>query len=175
MNKRTWLPILLVVLLLVIGVTAVQAQTSNGAIRGTIYQDANADGVCGAGDPIIAGVPVDFAPDGGQTITLNSGVDGTYGLVSVTLATWRVTAKPPAGYATTSESTIVVVLNTENPVAENVNFCLAQSTTTATPPPTTLPDSGAAAPPILLIAAALGAVLLFAGIGLIARDRRAAG
>jgi len=171
MYKRTWLIILLLVLSLAIGVAAVQAQT-NGAIRGTIYQDTNSDGVCGAGDPIIASVPVEFAPDGGQTITLVSGIDGTYGLVAATLGTWRVTAVAPSGYTTTSEPTIVVVLNEENPVAEGINFCLAQSGATPTPP-TTLPESGAAVPPTLLAAAILGAVLLFAGIGLIVRDRRA--
>jgi hypothetical protein len=170
-----WLTVLLVILLLALGVTAVQAQTTvKGAIRGTIYQDTNADGVCGDGDPTLASIPIDFAPDGGQTISLISGADGTYGLASVTLGTWRVTAKPAEGSVTTSQATITVVLSTEQPVAENVNFCLAQSTSGSTPP-TTLPESGASAPPMLLIAAVLGVALLLAGTGLIVRDQRAAG
>ena len=49
MRKRVAITLLLVVLVLAAGVAAVQAQ-ENGAIRGTIYKDANADGVCGAGD-----------------------------------------------------------------------------------------------------------------------------
>ncbi|UCG24432.1 MAG: hypothetical protein JSW55_00030 [Chloroflexota bacterium] len=175
MRKRMWLTVLLVVLLLVIGVSAVQAQTTvKGAIRGTVYNDTNADGVCGDGDPTLASIPIDFTPDGGQTISLITGADGTYGLASVTLATWRVTVKPPAGWVATSQSTITVVLSTEQPVAENVNFCLAQ-TTTGTTPPTTLPESGASAPPILLITAVLGVALLLAGTGLIVRDLRATG
>ena len=125
MRKRIWLAVLLVLLLLVIGATAVQAQT-NGTIRGTLYQDANSDGICGAGDPTISGVPVEFTPDGGQTITLVSGADGTYGLAAVTLGTWRVTAKPLQGWVTTSLTPIVVVLSAEQPTSENVNFCLAQ-------------------------------------------------
>lgn len=179
MRKRLWLTVLLVLLLLAIGATAVQAQATNGAIRGTLYQDTDVDGICGAGDPTISGVPIDFAPDGGQTITLTSGADGTYGLASVTLGTWRVAARPLEGWVTTSLTPIVVVLSTGQPVSENVNFCLAQGTTgspTPTPPPaTTLPESGATVPPSLLAAAVLGAVLLFAGMGLIVRDRRAAG
>lgn len=172
MRKRMWLTILLVLLLLVIGVTAVQAQTVKGAIRGTVYNDTNADGVCGDGDPILASIPIDFAPDGGQTISLITGADGTYGLASVTLATWRVTVKPPAGWVATSQSTIVVVLSTEQPVAENVNFCLAS---TGSVPPATLPESGASVPPMLLITAALGVALLLAGTGLIVRDQRTTG
>ena len=174
MRKRLWLTVLLVVLLLVIGATAVHAQEVKGAIRGTVYHDTNADGVCSDGDPTLASIPIDFAPDGGQTISLITGADGTYGLASVTLATWRVTVKPPSGWVATSQSTIVVVLSTEQSVAENVNFCLAQSTTGTTPPPT-LPESGASAPPIILIAATLGIVLLVAGTGLIVRDMRATG
>ncbi len=177
MRKRIWFTVLLVLLVLAIGATAVQAQT-NGAIRGTLYQDANADGICGAGDPTISGVPVDFTPDGGQTITLVSGSDGTYGLASVTLGTWRVSARPLEGWVTTSLTPIVVVLSAGQPTSENVNFCLAQGTTssptpTPVPPPTTLPESGAFLPPTLLAAAVLGAVLLFAGMGLIVRERRA--
>lgn len=178
MRKRIWLTVLLVLLLLTIGATVVQAQATNGAIRGTLYQDANADGICGAGDPTISGVPVEFAPDGGQTITLVSGADGTYGLASVTLGTWRVAAKPLEGWVTTSLTPIVVVLSTAQPTSENVNFCLAQGTTsnptpTPVPPPTTLPESGAVLPPALLAVAVLGGVLLLAGMGLIVRDRRA--
>ena len=174
MRKRIWLTVMLVVLLLAIGVTAVQAQEVKGAIRGTVYNDTNADGVCGDGDPTLASIPIDFAPDGGQTISLITGADGTYGLASVTLATWRVTVKPSAGWVATSQSTIVVVLSTEQPVAENVNFCLATSTTGSVPP-TTLPESGASTPPVLLIAAVMGVALLVAGTVLIVRDQRTAG
>jgi len=172
MRKRIWLTVLLVLLLLTIGATVVQAQT-NGAIRGTLYQDADSDGICGAGDPTISGVPVDFTPDGGQTITLVSGSDGTYGLASVTLGTWRVSARPLEGWVTTSLTPIVVVLSTGQPTSENVNFCLAQGGPTQPLPPATLPESGAVLPPALLAAAVLGGVLLLDGMGLIARDRRA--
>lgn len=177
MRKRFWITLLVVVLLLVTGVTVVQAQQQNGSIRGTIYNDTNADGVCGAAgttDATISGVPIQFTHQNGHTVTLTSGNDGTYGLAGVSVGTWSVEVQPLQGWRTTSLSPIVVTLTAENNSVGNVNFCLAQTTATATPvPPTTLPESGATAPPILLIAAGLGALLLIAGMALIINDRRA--
>ena len=181
MRKRIWLTILLVILLLAVGVTAAQAQTTNGAIRGTLYNDTNADGVCGEGDPTVSGVPIDFTHSGGHTITLTSANDGTYGLASVSLGTWSVVAKPLEGWATTSASPIVVTLTAEVNAVNNINFCLAQVTATQpiaptptpVPPPTTLPESGAELPPTLLIAVVAGALLLVTGMVLIFRERRA--
>ena len=182
MRKRVWFTILLVVLVLAVGVTAVQAQASNGAIRGTLYNDTNADGVCGEGDPTVSGVPINFTHSGGHTITLTSGNDGTYGLASVSLGTWSVAVQPLEGWTTTSLTPIVVTLTETNNTAGNINFCLAQVTATQpiaptpTPvPPATLPESGATTGPSILIAAAVGAVLLFAGLALIVRDRRVTG
>jgi hypothetical protein len=180
MRKRLWLTVLLVVLLLAVGVTAVQAQESNGAIRGTLYNDTNADGVCGESDPTISGVPVTFTHSGGHTITLTSGNDGTYGLAGVSIGTWNVAAQPLQGWRTTSQTPVIITLTETNNTAGNINFCLAQVTVTQpiaptpTPvPPTTLPESGAEAPPTLLVAAIAGAILLFAGMALIVLDRRA--
>jgi hypothetical protein len=183
MRKRMWIAILLVVLLLAVGVTIAQAQATNGAIRGTLYNDTNADGVCGAeGDPTVSGVPIEFTHSGGHTITLTSGNDGSYGLASVSLGTWSVAVKPLDGWTTTSLSPIVVTLTETNNTASNINFCLAQVTATQpiaptpTPvPPTTLPESGASGPPTLLIAAGLGAILLLAGMALIIHERRTTG
>ncbi|MFN2223977.1 MAG: SdrD B-like domain-containing protein [Chloroflexota bacterium] len=170
MQKKVWLT-LLVVLLLLVGATAVQAQ-ENGAIRGTIYKDANADGVCGTGDEIIAGVPVKFTHSGGYSVTLNSGSDGTYGLAGVTVGSWTVDVQPPTGWRATSETPLAVNLSAQVNSVGDVNFCLAQGTTST---PTTLPASGAVVPPSLLIAAAAGVLLLIAGLALIFRERRVTG
>ena len=182
MRKRIWLTILLVVLLLAVGVTAAQAQASNGAIRGTLYNDTNADGVCGEGDPTVSGVPIEFTHSGGHTITLTSGNDGTYGLAGVSIGTWSVAAQPLQGWTTTSASPIVVTLTAEVNTASNENFCLAQVTVTQpiaptpTPvPPTTLPESGAESPPTIWVASIAGAALQFVGMALIIRERRATG
>jgi hypothetical protein len=170
MQKRVWIT-LLVVLLLLVGATAVQAQ-ENGAIRGTLYNDANADGVCGEGDETISGVPVEFTHSGGYNVTLTSGTDGTYGLAGVTVGSWTVEVQPLTGWRATSESPLSVNLSAEFNSAGDINFCLAEGTSTT---PTTLPASGAIVPPTLLIAAVAGVLSLVAGLALILRERRAAG
>ena len=170
MQKKVWLT-LLVVLLLLVGATAVQAQ-ENGAIRGTIYKDANADGVCGAGDETVAGVPVKFTHSGGYNVTLTSGSDGSYGLAGVTVGSWTVEVQPLTGWRATSETPLTVSLTAAFNSAGDVNFCLAQGTSTTV---TTLPATGALVPPALLVAAAAGVLLLVAGLALILRERRAAG
>jgi hypothetical protein len=170
MQKKVWIT-LLVVLLVLVGATAVQAQ-ENGAIRGTIFKDANADGVCGTGDETIAGVPVKFTHSGGYSVTLNSGGDGTYGLAGVTVGSWTVAVQPPTGWRATSETPLTVTLSSAFNSAGDVDFCLAQGTSTT---PTTLPASGAVVPPALLVAAAAGVLLLVAGLALILRERRAIG
>ena len=176
MRKTSWFTLLLALLLLAVGATSVQAQTAvKGAIRGTVYQDANADGVCGAGDSTLAGVRIDFTPEGGQTMSLLTTSDGSYGLASITLGTWRVTVWPSTGWVTTSQQTLVVVLASEQNTAENVNFCLAQQSTSGGGGSSTLPESGVFAPPIILVAAAVSIVLMLAGMALIVFARRTAG
>jgi hypothetical protein len=173
MRKTIGVTALLALLLLAAGAASVQAQTAvKGAIRGAVYQDANADGICGAGDPAMAGVRIDFTPQGGQTVSLVTFSDGTYGLASINLGAWQVTARPPEGWVTTSLQTIAVGLTPEQNTADNVNFCLAQSSTPGGDKPNTLPDSGAFAPPALLVAAALSILLMLAGVGLMIFARR---
>ncbi|MCA9979933.1 MAG: hypothetical protein KDD89_03855, partial [Anaerolineales bacterium] len=109
-DRRIYL-ILGVALVLLLATTAVvSAQEKNiGSIRGTVYLDRNADGVCGAdqGDPIQAGVPIEFVSnDGGFTTYLQSGDNGTYGLVAAGLGTWQVSARPNANdFIVTSTAT----------------------------------------------------------------------
>ena len=173
MRKEKWFVVVIVLLLLAAGAAVAQAQ-ANGSIRGMIYQDTNADGICGVGDPVLSGVPVEFAPDGGQAINLVSGNDGSYGLVAAGYGTWRVTAKPTTGQVTSVEKTRVIVLSAERPVVEGVNFCVNLGTSSGGGG-VLLPESGAALPPTLLVAAILGVALLILGMGLIVRDRRTAG
>jgi len=102
---------LLALLLLTAGAASVHAQAAvKGAIRGTVYHDTNVDGFCGPGDPALAGVQIDFTHEGGQTVRLLTYSDGTYGLASIDLGTWQVTAWPLAGWVVTSQQPIVVML-----------------------------------------------------------------
>lgn len=181
MMRRRILICLLVVLMLVLILpgAAALAQTSGGSIRGSVYHDQDANGVCvGTGEPGQPGVPVEFAIQDGQLILeLETGVDGSYGLVAVGLGRYLVSAKPGTGWQVTSQQVLDVTLTAEQPVATGVDFCIAQvpdtgGTPPPPPPPATLPESGASVSPNLIIATAIGAFLLAMGSALLLRSRR---
>jgi hypothetical protein len=137
----------------------------DGSIRGTIYEDLNGDGKCGPGDPILAWIPIQFvSDDGGRTTAyLQSGDNGTYGLVAAGYGDWNVSADPPAPWVVTSAKTVKVSLSREQNLALNVDFCLANIETVQRR--VTLPQAGA---PLASMAVALFAVLgmAFMGLGL---------
>jgi len=149
-------------------------QEVRGSIRGTVYEDRNADGVCvGTGEPTLAGINVQFvSDDGGSTVHLQSGPDGSYGLVAVGLGTWTVTAVPLTGFSVSSANPIVVHLNAEQPEATGVDFCIIKGSGTGGGS-VVLPESGAAIAPPLAAAAAVGISLVAAGAVLEIRRRRA--
>ncbi len=171
---RKVLVIFMVVLLLVVATTIVYGQSS-GTIAGTVYHDQNADGVCvGTGEPGLTGVPVDFVSDDGFTISLQSGSDGTYGLVAVGFGRWRVSARPGSGFTVTSQQTIEVILSAEQPVASGADFCVAQGTvSTGGGGAVVLPESGAAVSPSLVAVGVFGVLFLALGSMLVYRGRRA--
>lgn len=153
--------------------TEVEGAGSRGSIRGTVYDDQNADGVC-AGDPILAGVPIKFVSDRGDTtVYLQSGENGTYGLVAAGLGTWTVTAEPGAGMIVTSKNPLQAFIGEESNLVLGVDFCIAkgsasgesgsgQSGGTGT---VILPTAGAAVAPSLVIAGFSGLSLILAGAG----------
>lgn len=159
------------ILLLMSG--AVYAQSDpGGSIRGTIYDDQNADGKCvGTGEPTLTGVSIKFVTaDAKNIIYLESGDDGTFGLVAAGLGTWTVTAEPSSGRVVTSQNPISVFLSAEQRLVLNVDYCIAGSGTT--PPAAVLPESGATVAPGLLAALAAGSSLFAVGVGLEIRRRR---
>lgn len=100
--------------------------SSLGSIRGTVYEDKNNDGKCvGQNEPILSGIIIEFmSQDGQNTVFLESGSDGSYGLVAAGYGPWKVTAKPPAGYTISSAASQTVTISAEQPVALNVDFCV---------------------------------------------------
>jgi hypothetical protein len=129
----------------------------------------------------LSGVTAKFVTaDAKNVIYLESGDDGTYGLVAAGLGTWTVSAEPSSGRVVTSKNPISVFLSVEQRLVLNVDFCIAGSgttpptatPTTTTPPATVLPESGAAVAPILLAALAAGSSLVAVGAGLEIRRRR---
>lgn len=167
--------LIVIMLLLILTAGVVAAQDQKGSIRGTVYQDLNGDGQCvGKGEPVLAGVPIKFvANDGKTTLHLQSGEDGTYGLVGAGFGTWTVTAEPNNEWVVTSENPVEVFLGSEQLLVLGVDFCLAKVGTV--PPQTVLPESGAAIAPVLLAAMTVGVGLSVAGFALEIRRRRSAG
>lgn len=183
--SRTIRAILLSIILLALIVGAVQAYQGQpqpepgksglgdrGSIRGTVYEDKNADGKCvGTGEPGLPGVTIEFVSTDGETVVfLGSGDDGTYGLVAAGLGTWTVTAKPPKGWAVTSQNPIEVFLDTNRNLILGVDFCVVKGT--GTTGAVVLPESGAVISPALVGALIAGSSLVVAGAGLEWRRRR---
>lgn len=184
---------LLVGLLIFLMVGAVAAheplQQYNGSIRGTVYLDQNGDGVCvGTGEPTHPGVPIEFVSnDGNWTTYLQTGDDGTYGLVAAAYGTWQVSARPNANdFAVTSTPTLSVFISESEPTSLGNDFCIlpldgsatggtgtgggiasfTPNTSTA-PANTLLPESGASADMTLLsVILGFGMLLVASGAGL---------
>lgn len=149
---------------------AEQEDGAAGSIRGTVYRDTNNDGLCvGTGETGLAGIPVRFS-NGSSELYLQSGTDGTYGLVASGLGTWTVSAEPSADQGVvTSAASRSVTLTEENPLATGVDFCVGTTRTSSV----VLPESGAAAMPGLWIAGIVAVLLIGAGVFMLARERRA--
>lgn len=149
--------------------TPEQEDGAEGSIRGTVYRDTNNDGLCvGTGESGLAGIPIRFS-NGTSELYLQSGTDGTYGLVASGLGTWTVSAEPPADQGVvTSATSRSVTLTEENPLATGVDFCVGTTRTSTV----VLPESGAAAMPGLWIAAIVGVLMVGAGVFMLVRERR---
>ena len=130
MMKKKWLIGFIVALVLSMSITVLasaQDDARDGSIRGTVYLDENGNGKCvDEGEPIHPGVPIEFVSDDGKWSTyLQTGDDGTYGLVSAGYGTWQVSARPNANdFVVTSEPTIAVFVGSEEKLALNINFCI---------------------------------------------------
>lgn len=150
--------------------TAVPASDTpaNGSIRGTVYQDTNQNGQCGSGDPVVADIPIQFVSNDGETVLfLQSGSDGTFGLVAAGYGTWQVSAQPPAPWRVTSTTPQPAFLDNDNRVVQGVDFCVTNTAVTATSSLVLLPTAGAQANNAIFIWATLtGALLILAGLAL---------
>lgn len=187
MSKKLQFGLIFTLLLLSV---AGGAYAQSGSIRGTVYQDTNVDGVCvGTGEPTVRGVPINILSPGGQNdIVLESGDDGTYGMVAAGLGTWTVVIKQASGWVVTSNNNIQVYLNSDQPGAQGVDFCVVRAGTATppastatptstpvpgtTPPAVVLPESGGPIAPLLLAALAAGTGLILAGLGIEWHRRR---
>ncbi|MBK9049956.1 MAG: hypothetical protein IPL78_03250 [Chloroflexi bacterium] len=140
---------------------------SNGSIRGTVYEDKNNDGKCvDQNEPALPGIVIRFVSnDGATTVFLESGADGSYGLVAAGLGTWQVSAVPPAGYSVSSAATQSAFISAEQPVALGVNFCVRKGAAAA-PGPSVLPASGTLVAPSILALTLTGFGFILVGLTL---------
>ncbi len=177
--KRTSLIIISLFALLFI-TAAAYAQQDRGSIRGAVYQDVNGDGRCVetgiAGEVPVEGITIEFVSSDGETVqTLQSGSNGTYGLVAVGQSYWEVTAKPdPTKWIVTSTNPLFAPVFPENGLVQTgYNFCVAKGANAII----ILPESGAPAAQqtgsLLLVATAVFGIFLFTmGAGLELARRR---
>lgn len=158
-----------VFLLLTAGVAYAQtddAPEANGSIRGTVYLDKDGDGKCTGEEkePVHAGTPIEFVSnDGKYTTFLQSGSNGTYGLVAAGYGTWKVSARPNANdFVVTSKPTLNVFISKESPLALGIDFCIREKKGVTTP--AVLPAAGGAASNVgFVVALGAGFSLLAAG------------
>lgn len=159
---KLWVRAVFLTLLLAISGTAVVLAQGEvrGSIRGTVREDKNGDGVC-TGEPAKPGIPIEFiSNDGETTVFLQSGDDGTYGLVAAGLGTWKVSARPPSDYVVTSAPTREAFLGENQRLVLGIDFCVRK----ATAGPVVLPQAGGASTPVVTWLALTGALLMLAGV-----------
>jgi hypothetical protein len=183
--KKTITISLILMLLLTVMVGAVSAYgEGHGTIRGAVYQDMNGDGKCVntgvAGEEAIAGVSLEFVnSDGQHVIHLYTGENGTYGLADAGFSNWKVTAQPSAEWVVTSTNPQYAYIDSNEPEATDVNFCVAKVGYWTgpvypinpiypggqLPPSVILPESGA--PVTIHFTSLLTAVIALAGMSFI--------
>jgi hypothetical protein len=163
---------LLGALMLTLFATSAFAQTST--IRGTVRLDTNSDGICADGAPV-EGITVNFKNETGtEDLYLQSGQDGTYGLVEVGYSNWTVTIQPNADWTATSAKSATASVWPETMAVTGIDFCVVKTADYKKTASTVLPQSGAAlggAVPFW-IAMLFGAGLIVSGTGLELRRRR---
>lgn len=147
-------------------------ESGGGSIRGAVYEDTNGDGKCGPASldsgGAVSGVTIEFISSDAKTVlTLNTGSDGSYGLVAAGYSYWGVTAKPSNAWIVTSQQTIYVPIFEDSLVATNINFCLQKATTAKV----VLPASGAPANTGLLWVAIVGVILTTVGAAAYANNQ----
>ncbi len=142
-------------------------QDQTGSISGTVFRDANDNGLCAdEGEERLGNIPLEIInDDSGDFFTYTTEPDGSFTHTTAILGFWQVTVVPGTNWRITSQQTINVELTADEPDVSSINFCIIEVQPQQDDPPVTLPESGAFIAPPLLYAGALG--LLFVILGLI--------
>ena len=89
--------------------TANFGDRGEGTVSGTVYVDANGNGIQNADEPGISGVTVTLLDENGSSVdNTTTGADGAYSFTSVTSGSYTVKETDPSGYASTSPNSVPV-------------------------------------------------------------------
>ena len=132
--KKKAVTLFILTILLALFTTVAFAQegdnVNKGSIRGNVYWDANFDGGCdGENDKPLSGVTINFLRGGVQAVQLETGEDGTYGLVAAEFGEWTINVEAPSGYrilGVTEHAVNIVGGGGSSEVVVGVNFCMAE-------------------------------------------------
>ena len=162
---------------------------NNKSIRGSVYIDVNSDGVCvnsGVdGEVPVQNINIDFISSAGENlVTLQSGENGTYGLVNAGDSYWEVVVDPDNTWIVTSQNPLYASISDDTPVQIGIDFCVQKvdaymppTTLPIVSPPVLLPEAGAAQQSgniALMLVAITGMGLVLLGTGLKMRERAVA-
>ena len=90
-------------------------QLSNSAlssINGTVFDDANANGLQDAGEADLSGVTVELRNNNGAVVaTTTTNASGAYSFLNLAAGTYTVTETDPAGYISTTLNNVTVTLS----------------------------------------------------------------
>lgn len=173
---------------------------SRGSISGYVYADVNGDGVCVntgvAGEIPVEGITIQFTSSDGETvIPLQSGKNGSFGLVAAGESFWEVLAMPASGIVSSENPRFVPVYADDVLDHANINFCVSPGAVTSgvivgapisnLPPSAAIqnntavmPEAGAPARPISSnrgvfgLTAVVGLAIFLTGVGLEIQRRR---
>ena len=187
MKKNSVIYTLLSLIIFLFAAGLATAQEERGEIHGAIYIDVDGDGVCVntgiEGEDPVVGVPIEFvSSDEAVVINLETGDDGTYGLVAAGQSIWRVTAMPDSTeWTVTSENPLYPpVLPETGLIQTDVNFCVSNGTVSNSGGDAVivLPESGGASSAngmkaLIPVLSLIGVLFIGLGIGLEVRRQSA--
>ncbi len=149
------------------------ALAQTGAITGTVYADANGNGVRDANEAGVSNVSLTFSGVG-EPVNGVTNADGNY-FFTATAGNWKVTVTPPNGFEVVNgaSQTVSIAADQQNIVLDfGLRAIQVQPTATTAPQPGPtntpgiLPTTGAPAAPSLLPLLALAALAIL-GAGLL--------
>jgi hypothetical protein len=126
--------VILLVAAMVLPVAAIaSAQNETGSISGRVVNDLNGDGNCATtGEAGAASIPVQLVNlTQNSTANVTSGNDGAFRLSPANAGNWQITVNPGQGWRVTSQQTVQVVVDDDEPDVTNVVFCITAVTPTS--------------------------------------------